>query len=136
MQPREPEHHRHLAELNRLADELFAVVRDEFGGTDPLVVHLDRSDRLMSVRMDLPALVNATLLTAQLLRRATATPSAAHPRCVVGLADLMDLLIPSLLERRSCGASTDGVLRRLQARMDSIAMSLALLADPGAPEYG
>lgn len=122
-------------ELNRLADRVFQVVRDEYGVVDPVVVHLDRSDRLMSARLDLPAVVTATLLSAQLLRRATASPAHAHPRCVVGLTDFLDQLIPSLVEIGPPGGAATETLLDLHAQMDGLAMNLALLADPGAPGY-
>jgi hypothetical protein len=66
------------------------------------------------------------------VRRPTRT---RRTRQVVGLTDFIDQLIPSLLaERRRHGGTIDE-LHAIQARIDEISMSLALLADPGAPGY-
>ena len=135
MQPRDSRYLRHLVELNRLADLLFDVVQDEYDIAPTVVLHLDRSDRLLSWRVGLHEVVTATLLCTQLLRRATADPAATHPRHVVGLTDFIDQLIPSLLALQPIDAPVADTLRSIHSRMDSISMNLALLADPGAPGY-
>lgn len=134
MQLKDPRYLRHLAELNRLADRLFEVIRDGYDTAPTVVLHLDRSDRLLRLRGDQAEIATATLLCAQLLRRATADPGSAQPRHVVGLTDFLDQLIPSLLPRTPNGATAD-TLRLIHARIDDISLDLALLADPGAPRY-
>jgi len=135
MQPGALGYQRELGELNRLADLLFAVVRREYDPAPQLILGLDRSDRLLCAPVGEHELVAATLLCAQLLRRAAAAPEQAPPRHVVCLADFIDQLIPQLLAVRPLSARATQVLHAIQAEIDGIAMNLALLADPGAPDY-
>ena len=134
MQPGDSTYQGYLVELNRLADRLFELVRQSFDCATEVVLHLDRSDRLLPHTIEGADVVAATLFCAQLLRRATADPENAHPRHVVGLTDFADQLIRTLLETRPPDRATRA-LRSVHARMDDIALSLAVLADPGAPDY-
>ena len=115
MPPRASQVERDLSALNRLADELFSLVRAEFVSDPTVTLYLDRSDRLVGGHADPERdVVNATLLCAQLLRRATAEPGRADPRQVLGLADFLDQLVATLLSVRvddgsvppSCGRFT------------------------------
>src|SRR3954468_7056419 len=112
----------HLCELNRLADRLFTVIRQEYNVPPTVVLHLDRSDRLLPVRVAVREVVEASLLCAQLLRRATADPTTAHPRHVVGLTDFIDQLIPSLLAIKPPDGKAADRLRAIHVRIDAISM--------------
>ena len=134
MQPGDSSYQGYLAELNRLADRLFHLVRQSYDCATEVVVHLDRSDRLMPRTIDAADVVALTLFCAQLLRRATADPENTHPRHVVGLTDFVDQLIRTLLKTQPPDQAARA-LRSVHARIDDIALSLAVLADPGAPDY-
>jgi len=134
MQAGDSSYQGYLVELNRLAGGLFDLVRQSYDCATEVVLHLDRSDRLMPRTVEGADVVAATLICAQLLRRATADPENTHPRHVVGLTDFVDQLIRSLLETRPHD-HTARALRSLHTRIDDIALSLAVLADPGAPDY-
>ena len=135
MQPHDSPYVRHLTELNRLAERLFDVIRREYDSAPTIVLHLDRSDRLLPLRLELPHVVAATLLCAQLLRGATADPATTHPRHVVGLTDFIEQLVGSLLAMKTPNPSVEDALRSIHERVDGISMHLALLVDPGAPGF-
>ena len=135
MQPHDSTYVRHLMELNHLADRLFDVIRQEYDSAPEIVLQLDRSDRFLPLRLELPHIVAATLLCAQLLRRATADPATTHPRHVVGLTDFIEQLVGSLLAMHPPSASVEDALRSIHERVDGISMHLALLVDPGAPGF-
>ena len=134
MHPGDSTYQGHLVELNRLADRLFDLVRQSYDCATEVVLHLDRSDRLMPRTIEHADVVAATLFCAQLLRRATADPENTHPRHVVGLTDFVDQLVRNLLATQPSNRAARA-LRAVHARMDDIALSLAVLADPGAPDY-
>ena len=135
MQPHDSAYVRHLIELNRLAERLFDVIRREYDIPSTLILHLDRSDRLLPLQLEVPEVVAATLLCAQLLRRATADPVTTHPRHVVGLTDFIEQLVGSLLAMRTPSTSVADALRAIHERVDGISMHLALIVDPGAPGF-
>ena len=134
MQPGDSTYQGYLAELNRLAGRLFDLVRQSYDCATEVILHLDRSDRLMPRLIEGDDIVAATLFCAQLLRRATADPETARPRHVVGLTDFVDQLIRALLETRPPDRAAQA-LRSIHDRIGDIALSLAVLADPGAPDY-
>jgi hypothetical protein len=135
MQPRASRVERDLGALNRIADELFTMVRKEFVTDSTVIVHLDRSDRLLQVRVQERDVANATLLCAQLLRRATDDLDEAEPRQLLGLVDFLDQLIPSLVAARSHDRRLGAELRAIHIEIGAIAMNLAVSADPGAPGF-
>ena len=125
---------RYLDELHRLARSLFDVLRAEFPVDDPMPVHLDRVDRLADTAIEQEHVVGATLVCTQLLFRVTRVPQRAEPRQIVALCDIIDQALVDLLEE-SGDADAVQILRYTHDRICTLSMDLAVLADPGAPDF-
>lgn len=135
MQQRSSRVERDLGELNRLADDLFTLVRAAYVTESTVTLHLDRSDRLVRRSIDEIDIANAALLCAQFLRRATEEPEHAAPRQVLICVDVLEQLITGLITDRSRDRLIGTKLRALYLQIDAIAMGLAVLVDPGAPRF-
>lgn len=135
MQHRPSRVERDLGELNRLADDLFILVRTAYVTDSTVTLQLDRSDRLVHLPIEVIDIANAALLCAQFLRRATEEPEYAAPRQVLSCVDALEQLITGLISARSCDRRIRTELTALYLEIDAIAMGLAVLVDPGAPRF-
>jgi hypothetical protein len=135
MQQRSSRVARDLGELNRLADDLFTLVRTAYVTNSTVTLQLDRSDRLVHTSVEEIDIANAALLCAQFLRRATEEPEESAPRQVLSCVDVLEQLISGLISARAPDRRVGAELRTLYLQIDAIAMGLAVLVDPGAPRF-
>jgi hypothetical protein len=132
MHPSSPEGD--LRELQDLARTLFEVLRERFTVDDRMEIEFDRIDSLADREIEQQHVVATTLLCAQLLHRITASPDRTQPRHVMTLCDIMDQTLTTLVEECDWDPAM-AVVRQAHERICTLHMNLAMVADPGAPDF-
>jgi hypothetical protein len=128
-------HLRGLGELHRLSGTLFEALRAEFDPPRSIPLDLARVDGLVDSVIQENQLVATVLLCTQLLHRETLLPEESQPRHVVSLCDTIDQMLTTLLEESERESPGARALRDAHDRISRIGVSLAVLADPGAPDW-
>lgn len=125
---------RDLKELRELSDTLFDVLRERFIVEESLSVRFDRIDALADTEIRQEHVVATALLCSQLLHRVSAVPTRADPRHIVTLCDIIDQALVTLVEECDWDPAIE-VVDQTHKRICDLSMNLAVLADPGAPDF-